>query len=302
MRFSTFLYTIRQGIINIFRNKWFSLASIATISACLFLFGLFYVVLQNFQYIVKSAQENVSITVFFDEEIEDERIKEIGEEIKSRSEVARMNFISADEAWDSFKEDYFGEYEKEYSEGYTENPLSDCANYEIYINDVSKQGNLVTYIKSIDGVRQVNFSKITADTLTGVNSLIATVSLGIIVILLVVSMFLISNTVRVGISVRKSEINIMKYVGATDFFVRSPYVVEGILIGILGSVIPLVVIYYLYQAVMEYIMNKFAVLTLMLNFIPVTELFKNLIPIVIVMGVGIGFVGSYSTVRKHLHV
>ena len=109
MRISTFFYTIKQGIINIFRNKWFSLASIATISACLFLFGLFYSILMNVQSIVKNAQEGVSVTVFFDEGISDERIREIGEEIDKRPEVSKEVFVSADEAWESFEEEYLGE-------------------------------------------------------------------------------------------------------------------------------------------------------------------------------------------------
>ena len=119
MRISTFFYTIKQGFINIFRNKWFSLASIATISACLFLFGLFYSILMNVQNIVKTAQEGVSVTVFFDEGISDDRIQQIGDEIQKRPEVSKINFISADEAWDSFKEEYLGEY----ADGFTENPL-----------------------------------------------------------------------------------------------------------------------------------------------------------------------------------
>ena len=125
MRISTFFYTIKQGFINIFRNKWFSLASIATISACLFLFGLFYSILMNVQNIVKTAQEGVSVTVFFDEGISDDRIQQIGDEIQKRPEVSKINFISADEAWDSFKEEYLGEY----ADGFTENPLENSAGY-----------------------------------------------------------------------------------------------------------------------------------------------------------------------------
>ena len=110
MRISTFFYTIKQGIVNIFRNKWFSLASIATISACLFLFGLFFAVLTNVENIVKTAQEGVSVTVFFDEGISEERIVEIGEMIDKRPEVSKKRFISAEEAWDTFKVEYLGEY------------------------------------------------------------------------------------------------------------------------------------------------------------------------------------------------
>ena len=106
MRISTFFYTLKQGFISIFKNKWFSLASVATISACLFLFGLFYAILVNFQHIVKTAEEGVSVTVFFEEGITDDRIAEIGEMIQKRVEVSKVNYVSADDAWDSFKEEY----------------------------------------------------------------------------------------------------------------------------------------------------------------------------------------------------
>ena len=298
MRISTFFYTIKQGIINIFRNKWFSLASIATISACLFLFGLFYSILMNVQNIVKTAQEGVSVTVFFDEGISDERIQQIGDEIQKRPEVSKINFISADEAWNSFKEEYLGEY----ADGFTENPLENSASYEIYLNDVSMQPALVSYLEGLDGIREVNRSDITAASLTGINALIAYASIGIIVILFAVSIFLISNTVTIGISVRKEEISIMKYIGATDFFVRSPFVIEGMLIGAIGALIPMGIIYSVYNEVISYIIGKFSNLSKLLAFLPVNEIFANLLLGSLIVGIGIGFLGSIITVRKRWRV
>jgi len=299
MRISTLFYTIRQGFVNIWRNKWFSLASIATISACLFLFGLFYAILTNFQHIVKTAEEGVSITVFFDEDIDDIRLQEIGEMISKRVEVREVKFKSDEEVWEEFQGDYIPE---EYRDGFAENPLEGSKNYEIYLSDVSMQSALVTWLESVEGVRQVNRSEITANALGGINVLIGYVSLGIIIILLAVSVFLISNTVMIGISVRKEEINIMKYIGATDFFVRSPFVIEGILIGLLGSVVPLVSIYYLYTNIIVYIGEKFQILSGLLNFLPVEMIFSTLLPVSVGIGVGIGFLGSIVTVRKHLKV
>lgn len=298
MRINTLFYTLRQGFRNIFRNKWFTLASIATISACLFLFGLFYAVVTNFQHIVKTAEQGVSVYVFFEEGLADSNIQSIGEMIARRPEVSDIHFVSAEEAWESFKAEYLGEY----ADGFTENPLAGSAHYEVYLNDVSMQSALVTYIESVSGVRKINRSEILANTLTGVNALIAYVSVGIIAILLVVSIFLISNTVMIGISVRKEEINIMKYIGATDFFVRSPFVIEGMLIGLIGAAIPLGVIYALYTMVMDYILERFSVLTRLLSFLTVEEIFNVLIPVSLGIGVGIGFLGSMITVRKHLRV
>ena len=311
MKISTLLYTIKQGFANIFRNKWYSLASIATISACLFLFGLFYSIVANFQNILKTAEEGVSVTVFFHSEWDgceshidgqipsEQRIEEIGQEIAKRAEVSDVQFKSADEAWATFGPDYFGE---DYAEGFPENPLAGEDSYEIFLSDVSMQDALVTWLQSIPEVRKVNYSEMTANTLSGLNLLIAYVSMGIIVILLAVSIFLISNTVAIGISVRSEEINIMKYIGATDFFVRAPFVLEGMLIGLIGAAVPLGLIYSLYNYALNYMVNRFMVLSGFLNFLSVDEVFHFLVPVCLGVGVGIGFLGSISTVRKHLHV
>ena len=300
MRISTLFYTIKQGIVNIFRNKWYSLASLATIGACLLMFGVFYSIVMNFQYMVKGTQDGVAVTVFFDEETSEERIKEIGTIIEKRAEVSKIKYVSEQEAWDTFKTEYLGEYADGFPEG--DNPLEGLSNYEVYLNDVSMQKNLVTYIKSIENVREVRQSEVTASTLAGVNNLVSLVSVGIILILLAVSVFLISNTVTIGISVRKEEIFIMKYIGATDFFVRSPFVIEGILIGLFGSVLPLVLLYFIYNHVVVFIKEKFNVLSNLLQFLTVEEIFTTLVPVSIVIGVGIGFFGSFTTVRKHIKV
>ncbi|SFU84364.1 permease-like cell division protein FtsX [Butyrivibrio sp. INlla21] len=299
MRISSFFYTLGQGIKNLGRNKWYTLASIATIGACLFLFGIFYSIVTNFQNVVKTAEEGVSITVFFNEGVSEEQILAVKSELeKNRPEVREIEYVSADVAWEGFKEEYLGEY----ADGFTENPLADSANLQIYLKDVSMQPALVTYIESIDVVREVNRSEVTANTLSGLNILIAYVSAGIIIILLLVSIFLISNTVTMGIAVRKDEINIMKYIGATDFFVRAPFVVEGILIGMIGSAIPLVIIYFVYTHAIEYVGTKFTMLSSILNFLPVEVIYNKLLPISLAIGIGIGFLGSFATVKKHLHV
>lgn len=299
MRISTFFYTLKQGVINIFRNKLFSLASIATISACLFLFGLFYAVILNFQNVVRTAEEDVSVTVFFKDGTTQEEMEQIGAQIRARDEVSEAKFISADEAWAEWAPENIGE---DYNEIYTENPLEGMDNYEIYMNDVSKQESLVGWLESIPQVDNVRHSEIAATTLTGVNALVAYTSVGIIAILLAVSVFLINNTVMIGISVRKSEIEIMKYIGATDFFVRSPFVIEGILIGLIGSLLPLGLIYVLYKKVIDYVMIEFPSLSGLLQFLPVSEIYRTLLPVCMGLGAGIGFLGSFITVRKHLRV
>ena len=317
MRISTFGYVGKQGVKNIWRNKMFSLASIATMSACIFLFGLFFSILVNFQYIIKSAEEGVPITVFFNDDATEEQKKEIGEQLESRDDVSEVKYVSSDDAWAEFQKEYFGD-NPELAEGFKDdNPLAGSDNYEVYMKTVkgdnkdliakskslsATQQDLVKFAQSLDGVRQVNKSDVVANTLSSVNMLVAYVSIAIIAILLGVSIFLISNTVTTGITVRKEEIAIMKYIGAKDFVVRSPFVIEGLIIGLFGAAIPLALLYFLYDKAVVYIMEKFSILKNIITFLPVGNVYIYLLPIGLAMGIGIGFLGSYFTVRKHLRV
>ena len=302
MRISTIGYQTKQGFKNIGRNKMFSIASIATMAACIFLFGIFFSIVTNFRYMVQKAEEGVAITVFFDEEATDAQIKKIGDELKSQNGVLKVNFVSADEAWDSFKDEYFGDA-KELADGFKDdNPLSGSDNYEVYMSDVSKQKDVVSYAEKLDGVSKVNKSDVVAKTLTSVNRLIYYVSIVLIGILLAVSIFLISNTVTMGITVRREEIAIMKYIGAKDGFVRAPFIIEGLVIGLIGAVIPLVILYFVFDKAVAYVMSKFSLLNNIIEFLPVTTVYRTLLPVGLILGVGIGFIGSAFTIRKHLRV
>ena len=279
----------------------FSIASMATMAACIFMFGIFYILVFNVNAMVKSAEESVAVTVFFDEGISESRIQDIGEDIKKRTEVRAIEFVSAEEAWESFKEVYF-EGNEEYAIGFSENPLANSANYEIYLNDISQQSGLVKYLENIDGVRDVKQSQSVAETLTEFNKILSIVSGGIIFILLCVAIFLINNTVTVGIAVRKEEIAIMKLIGATDFLVRAPFIVEGIVIGLVGAAVPLTLLFVLYDNIVNYVAAQFSFVGELLQFVSTGILFQGLIPIALALGVGIGFLGSMWTIRKHLKV
>jgi len=302
MRISTFGYSMKQGVKNIGRNKMFSMASIATMSACIFLFGLFFSIVVNFNYIVKKAEEGVAITVFFNEDATQAAKDRIGEQLRGADGVLEVNYVSAEKAWETFKEDYFKD-SVDLADGFkSDNPLGNSDNYEVYMADVSKQKDVVAFAEGLDGVRKVHKSDLVAKTLTSVNKLVGYVSVTIIAILLAVSVFLISNTVTMGITVRREEIAIMKYIGAKDGFVRAPFVIEGLLIGIVGALIPLVMLYFMYDKAVTYILTRFSLLNNIVDFLPVFDVYKTLLPVGIALGVGIGFIGSFFTIRKHLKV
>ena len=298
MRISNFFYSILQALRNMWRNKGYTIASIATTSACLFLFGVLFALMLNLNSMFDTAQESVSVTVFFESGTTEETILQLKIAVEERDEVASVTYISADEAWASFSEEYLGDY----ADGFTENPLEDSANLEIFLADVSQQEELVEYLQGLDAVREVNYSELTATALSGASNLLMYASVAIIVLLLVVSIFLISNTIAMGITRHWEEIVIMKYIGATDFFVRAPYVIEGVIIGVLGTLLPLGLLHYFYIQIIEMINTQFSVLTVLLTFLPVEDVFYYLVPISVVLGVGIGFFGSVLTVRRRLNV
>lgn len=302
MRISGVWYTIKQGLKNIYKNKMFSLASIGTMASCIFLFGVFFAVVANFRSVMNEIESGVAITVFFNQDLSEEEIHQIGAKIEKRSEVSDMHYVSAEAAWDQFKTEYFGN-KPELADAFADdNPLADSANYQVYLNDVSQQADLVKYVESIDGVREVKASDTVANTLTSFNVLVGYVSVAIIVILMGVSVFLISNTVTIGIAVRKEEIAIMKLIGAADFFVKAPFIVEGVVIGLVGSGLPLLILHYFYNTVVGYVNEKFMGISNWLHFISAGDVFDVLVPISLCLGVGIGFLGSFVTIRKHLRV
>ena len=302
MRLSTFTYCLKEGMKNIGRNIWFSLASTAIISACIFLFCMFFALVANVQYMVKNAETTVGITVFFDENMAEADILAIGKEIAARKEIKETKYISAEAAWETFQKEYFKDAE-ELAEGFADdNPLAGSASYEIYLKDIADQDVIVSYLNTITGIRKINYSNDTASGLSTFNKMLGLISAVIIAILLAVAVFLISNTISTAAAFRKDENKIMRLIGATNFMIRAPFVVEGIIIGFAGAAIPLVSVYFLYRSAVEYMIEKFHIISNIIEFIPIDTIFPYMIAVAVALGVGIGFVGSFFTIRKHLKV
>lgn len=294
----TFFYCLKQGIRSIFHNGMFSLASVGTIAASLFILGLFFFVTANVRHVMKGAEQNVGVTVLFEEGCSLEKIDAIGESIKKRVEVASVTFISAEEAWENYKKDHLNE---ELAATFGEdNPLKDSASYKVFLNDVSMQDVLIRHIEGLDGVRRVNALEGVAESMEGISRMITLISVAIIVILVAIAIFLIRMTVSIGISVRKEEISIMNIIGATDFFVRFPFVVEGMILGLCGALVPLGILYLIYGKVIEYLSEEFQSVFHKMTFLSERQVFSSLIPLLLAIGVLIGWLGSKSSARKQL--
>lgn len=302
MRISTITYCIKEGVRNIVRNVWFSMASVAIISACIFLFCMFFGLIANVQYMVRNAESTVGITIFFNEDMSDEDIQKIGDEIRARSEVKEVKYISADEAWENFKKEYFKGAE-DLADGFADdNPLADSSSYEIYLKDIDMQKDMVAWLGTVQGIRKINYSSDTASGLSSFNKMLGLLSVIIIGILLAVAIFLISNTITTAAAFRREENRIMRLIGATNFMIRAPFVVQGVLIGLVGAIVPLAATYFLYLHAVSYMMEKFEILTDLVEFIPINMIFPSMVAVAMTLGVGIGFVGSFFTIRRHLKV
>lgn len=296
----TFGYGLKQGLKNVVQNKIFSLAAIGTIATCLFLLGLFYVLLSNFRNIMYNAESNMGITAFFDKDIEAERIDKLAEQIRARDEVEEVRYISPQDAWESFQKEMYGESDQLQDTFGSDNPLKDSASFEIYLKNVSAQNTITDYVQGLEGIRKVNGSSAVAKGLSSINMLVAYISATIIILLLLISIFLINTSVATGIRIRSDEIAIIKMIGATDGFVRAPFLVEGVVLGMIGAMIPIGILVASYERMIHFVLNHFSALSQWLTFIDPDEEMMILVPVLLLIGVGIGLIGSAVSVRRHL--
>lgn len=305
----TLLYCIERGLINLRKNMLFSVASTATIAACIFLFCLFFSVFANVRNIAYQAETTIGISVFFNEGVSEADKDAFREAVVANGGIKDISYKSADEAWESFKEDYFGDNAEALSEAFADdNPLAESDSYEIFMNNIEDQDAEVEFIKSFDIVREVNYAHSVVDALNKMNRVLLIVSAAMIGILFAISIFLISNTINLAAHVRKRENEIMRLIGATNGMIRAPFVVEGTFIGLMGTIIPLVLIFLIYRNAESYIAERLlATDTLnslkdVMTLLPFADIFPIMLAVSAVLGVGTGFVVSFITIRKHLRV
>ncbi|WP_170311602.1 permease-like cell division protein FtsX [Vallitalea okinawensis] len=301
MKIRTLQYSLVQGIKGLFKNRLMSAASIGIISACLFILGVSYCVLLNIDYMVENFDDTLSIVTFLEGGLTEDQVNNLLTDIKSDTNVKTVIYTSPEEAWNEFKgeldanEDILAELEKD-------NPLSDSASFEIFLYDASKQEDFVTYINTLSGIRDCYYSQESIDVIVNFSVLLQYISLVLISILLAIATLLIANTIKIGLFIRRHEINIMKYLGAKDSFIRLPFIIEGILIGLIGALIPFGIIYYSYDYLITIINDEFYMLNDFIRFVELSQIVSILGPVFLGIGIGIGIIGSFLSIRKHLRV
>ncbi|MBP3888665.1 MAG: permease-like cell division protein FtsX [Cellulosilyticum sp.] len=297
MKLSTLKYLFKEGILGIWRNRTMAIASIGTIILCLLILGMSYGIGTNIDYLIEQIEEKFGVTAYIDEGLSEEAITQLQTKIESMSDVEEVIYISKDDALQSFSED---NGDQSLFEMFKEdNPLP--ASFEITTANISGQAEFVEALNSLEGIDETVYFQNETASFMHLRQTVNSVCFGMLVILIVVGLMLMSNTIKLTIYVRKREINIMKYVGATNSFIQVPFLIEGMLIGFLGAVISMLIITGVYDWILQKTVTMTGVLS-GLSLVPTAQITQTLLPIYLGLGIGIGLIGSAFAIHKHLDV
>lgn len=296
MKISSIKYFISDSLKSIRRNKTISLASSATVAATLFILGVFMLSALNVQQAIKNVESKVEIKIFLREDITLGQQKELEKKIKSIDKIVDIRYESKEQAVEKFKEQ-IGEENKDLVKGLEkENPLP--SSYIVKVKDPSMVTSVANDIKNLKGIEKIQEGKKIVDKIVSITKTVKWVGMVLFVILIGVSLFLIGNTIKITVYSRRKEIGIMKYIGATDWFIRWPFVIEGAILGITGAFIGFIVLYYLYDVVY----SRMASALYLINFIKPTYVLTTMSWEFILLGILIGAIGSILSIRKFLAV
>lgn len=295
-----FSYLIGEGFRNVFKNKKSTGASLIIMCATMMIFGLFFLIGQNVNYMVREIESEQGMQVFITRDATDGQITILGENIKALDNVAKVTFVSKEEAFNIVKERY-GEYGR-FLEGYDvdRNPFK--ASYVVTLTDLSKSEEVRNQIETFESVNNIEMRDKTINALVGIANGVRWVSLGILILLIFISVFIIANTIKLTVHARRKEISIMKYVGATNGFIRWPFIVEGIIIGIVSAMISILILGVSYNLVVNKVMESTVTNMINITLLPFSEIFTLVIAVYLGLGIGIGSIGSIISMRKYLEV
>lgn len=297
MKFNTLKRHIREGFKNVIRNGWMSVASIGAVTVTLVLVGTFITLMLNINQMTVKVEEDVKIKTLIDVTADDDAIKKLGEEIEAISGVATVEFSSKDDEFRALIED-MGEQGKAWELYEQDNPLNHA--YIVQTIEPQETERVAKEIEKLDYVYKVNYGQDVVPKLFKFNNYVRTIGIILIIGLVLTAIFLISNTIKLTIMARSTEIGIMKLVGATNAFIRWPFFIEGLLLGLLGSVIPILVITIIYSYIYESVVNQTAFPFVQL--LPLHPFLLQISGIIVLIGAVIGMWGSGMSVRKFLKV
>ncbi len=298
MKLRTFAYSLNEAIKNLWRNGLMSVASVSSVMATLVILGIIFVLVININSFVDGAQTQFDeITVYLNDEVAAVEISQIQSQISSIIGVKEVRYESKDDAMRNWRESW-GE-EGYLLEGLSENPLPNA--FIIRLRKLEDTESVVKILSSYNGIEEVTFYKEIIDKVLSTSAFIRNLGFALIAALIAISTFIITNTIKLAVNARRKEINIMKYVGATNWFIRWPFLLEGTLLGCIGALIASGIVYLIYKYFYNYFTTQFFVL-IASYFVPVDAIMSDLVVIFVVLGAGIGALGSLHAMKKHLNV
>ena len=299
MKYNVLTYLIGEGISNIFKNKKQAATSFGTMCVIMIFFGICFILVGNFNNFIKQVEAEQGIQAYITNDATDEEVKTLGEEINALDGVNTIEFVSKEEALQHMK-DRLGD--KSYLlDGYDQNNVFPSS-YVVTLTDLSKSSEVQSKISEMKNVKKITSSDETIDMLVRIAKGVKIGSYVIIIALVGISVFIISNTIKLTVYARRKEISIMKYVGATNSFIRWPFVAEGIIIGLISGAISLALIAGLYMVISQNVGFIGFLSNLGLRLLDFSDMFNLILIIYLVLGVGIGVLGSSLSMRKYLKV
>lgn len=298
MKLRTGKFFIREGFSSLKRNRTMSVAAITSVIAALLVIGIFFIIVLNIDFLATTLESQIEMMVYLNDGLSENIISTMSDEIKSIDGVKSVEFISKETALKNLEKNW-GEnsYLLEGLEG--DNPLPDA--FLITLTDPNQASDVALSVSAISNVEKVVYGKEELAKLLSATYVLRMSSVGIILILLFISIFIIANTIKLTLYARRREIGIMKYVGATDWFVRMPFIIEGIIVGLIGALVSTAIlgaVYYYFADMVKSQMIGFMSISLM----PFNQIITSMVVLLITVGVMIGATGSFISVRKFMKV
>ena len=298
MKHSIFGYLLGEGFRNVFHNKKSSGASLAIMCATMLIFGLFFMIIENLNNAVETLETQQGIQVFIQKTATDAQMEQIGEQIQAIDGVNKVTFVTKEDALNQTKEKL--KDKQALIAGWDEsNPFK--ASYLVTLTDLKLSSQVQDEIKKIDNIDSIQSRDETINGLVAIANGVRIVSAVILTLLVLISIFIIGNTIKLTVHARRKEISIMKYVGATDSFIRWPFVIEGIIIGIVAALLSILVLGIAYSLITNAAANSI-ISTMGIKLLSFTDMTTLLVIVYMVLGIGIGALGSSISMRKYLQV
>ena len=299
MKYNIFGYLIGEGFGNVFKNKKSTGASLMIMCATMIIFGIFLILGENINHFVEEVESVQGIQVFINNDATQEQIDELGDKIRGIDGVSTIEYVTKEQALEQMKE-RFGD-QQDLLAGYEENNIFP-ASYVVTMTDLSKSKEVQDQILTFENVKKITSKDDTVSTLINLANGIKIVTGVILLLLVIISIFIIANTIKLTVHARRREISIMKYVGATNGFIRWPFIVEGMIIGIFASIISIVIVGLAYSFIAQGLVNSEFMQVINMSLVTFSDMFNSIIFVYMLLGIGIGAMGSVISMRKYLKV